>query len=101
FSANGAARLQLGPSGGSVWAPLAAQTVELPLPADFDARVEGLPEGYSVVSLRYGTMDLNTMRLRFPRGSTTSSARPSTITVTLRFSPPARPTPGVRVSGRA
>jgi hypothetical protein len=85
-------RLTSTTSGGSVFAPVTQPYFQLGVgTANYEIIIEGLPEGYTVKSVKYGSTDINDARLRLtpapagtPPGQTISVfSGPFSTTVTL------------------
>jgi hypothetical protein len=99
FSNGKFAVLRITESSSSNWTTVALNTASLSLQsmAEFAFRLEGLPDGYAIESMKSGSIDLQTSPLKVPAGR----APPATIVIVLRATAPAPSTVGgVEISGR-
>jgi hypothetical protein len=97
FSGGKFTTLQLGQHSVAIAAPF----VQPQNSGETDVRVDGLPEGYVVKSLTYGTVDLLTKRLNVPLPGPLSPPPVQTITIVLGAPSSSPSTSGVRVTGHA
>jgi carboxypeptidase family protein len=91
-----------------VMMPLTQSSLAIPNPgSDFKVEMEGLPEGYSVKSMKYGSTLLNDGLLSLANTPAPASALsrlgasgpiPQTLTIDLAFTP--HPATGARVTGK-